>query len=137
MFLGGLFGSWQRSTMKTIIVFMLTIQFGYSQEYYYYQEQVQVSLEAYKSTAKVDYYKTEKGILLGVTDRIICKITDETYLKAYMQEFNLSIEKNLSKNLYLLKVLDKNKTLDIANNLSQKEGVTYAHPDFIKKQLSR
>ncbi len=123
--------------MKTIILFMLMIQVGYSQEYYYYKEQAQVSLKTYKSTAKVDYYKTQKGILLGVTDKIICKVIDETYLRTYMQEFNLSIEKNLSKNLYLLKVSDKNKTLNVGNSLNQKEGVIYAHPDFIKKRILR
>ena len=116
---------------------MLMIQLGYSQEYYYYKDHIQVSLKAYKSTTKVDYYITEKDILLGVTDRIICKVIDETYLKQYTQEFNLTIEKKLSENLYLLKISNKNKILDMANNLTQKEGVVYAHPDFIKKQLFR
>ena len=91
--------------MKTIIAFMLMIQLGYSQEYYYYKDHIQV--------------------------------IDETYLKQYTQEFNLTIEKKLSENLYLLKISNKNKILDMANNLTQKEGVVYAHPDFIKKQLFR
>ncbi len=120
---------------------MVLMQWGCSQDHYYYKNDKKVPLIAQTNNsnevAKVYYYKNEKGILLGVTNKIIVKVTDERYLNQYIQEFNLSIEKKLSKNLYLLKVLEKNKTLDIANSLNQKEGITYAHPDFIKKRILR
>ncbi len=133
--------AYQGKIMKKItIAFIMLIQFGYSQDHYYYKDNTKVSLKAYKSntgnTTKVNYYKNEKGILLGITDKIIIKV-DEVNLKQYTQEFNLTIEKKLSANLYLLKVSDRNTTLNIANSLSQKEGVKYAHPDFIKKRILR
>ena len=126
---------------KTIIAFIVLIQFGYSQEHYYYKNNTKVLLKSYtpssRNTSTINYYKNEKGILLGVTDKIIIKVADENYLREYTQEFNLTIEKKLSTNLYLVKVSEKNKTLDIANSLNQKEGITYAHPDFIKKRILR
>lgn len=126
--------------IKISIAFIILIQLGYGQDNYYYKNNTKVSLKAYKSnienTDQVNYYKNEKGILLGITDKIIIKV-DESNLEQYMQEFNLTIEKKLSTNLYLLKVSDRNKTLDIANSLNQNEDVKYAHPDFIKKRILR
>ncbi len=127
--------------IKITFAFIILIQLGYSQDHYYYKDNIKVSLKPYmqssRNTSKIDYYKNEKGILLGVTDKIIVKVMDESYLIQGIQEFNLTIEKRLSANLYLLKVLEQNKTLDIANSLNQKEGILYAHPDFIKKRIKR
>ncbi len=125
---------------KLLLIFMLLIQYIFAQEYYYGNHQ-KISLEPYtpdtRSSDKIDYYKNEKGTVVGVTNQIIIKISDESQIGIYAHEFNLSIEKKLSATLYLVKVSDKSKTLDIANDLSRKNGVVYAHPDFVKARVLR
>ena len=128
--------------MKSLtFIFIVLIEFGSASDNYYYKNNQKISLVPHnvtlRNSSNIDYYKNEKGILLGITDKIIIKVTDESYLRQYTQEFNLTIEKKLSTNLYLVKVSEKNKTLNIANSLNQKEGITYAHPDFIKKRILR
>ena len=90
-----------------------------------------------QNSTKVDYYKNQKGTIVGVTDKIIIKVSDESKIGLYAYEYNLSIEKKLSATLYLLKTSDKSKTLETVNSLRQKEGVVYAHPDFLKKRTLR
>lgn len=126
---------------KSIFIFILLIQFGSSQEYYY-KNNIKILLknvhtEINDDTSKVSYYKNEKGILLGVTDKVIVKTVDVNLLEKYVHALNASIEKKLAKDLYLVKVTNKNKTLDIANELNKKESIEYAHPDFIKKRVLR
>ena len=126
---------------KSIFIFILLIQFGSSQEYYYKNNTKillkNVHTEINDDTSKVSYYKNEKGILLGVTDKVIVKTVDVNLLEKYVHALNASIEKKLAKDLYLVKVTNKNKTLDIANELNKKESIEYAHPDFIKKRVLR
>lgn len=122
---------------------MLLLQYGNADDAYYYKNNQRVTITkiptvgSYRSTPTIDYYKSEKGVTIGVTDKIIVKIASESDIKKYLNTFNLTIEKELGKNLYLLKAQNKGLTLDISNRLSEKEDVEYAHPDFIKKRVSR
>ncbi len=90
-----------------------------------------------RSTAHVDYYKNEKGIILGVTNQLILKLKDDSNLQTYLNEYNLTIKANLGKNLYLLKAENNNLAIDAANALSNKNDVKYSHPDFIEEIISR
>ena len=126
--------------MKKLIIVFVTFTLCIHSQEYYYKNNTKISLEKVhmpSTTADIEYYKTEKGILLGVTDKIIVKTTDLTLLESYATELNASIEKKLSSNLYLLKVKDRNQTFNIANALNEKESIAYAHPDFIKKRMLR
>lgn len=126
---------------KIIITLIILIQTVYAQEHYYYKNNTKVPLYEYNShsrnTENIDYYKNEKGILLGVTDKIIVKCKQTGCLKNYILEFNLTSPVKLGNDLYAVKVTHRSLTLDTANKLSQKDDIAYAHPDFIKKQLSR
>ena len=122
----------------TLIILIQTV---YGQEHYYYKNNTKVFLYEYNSyhrdTGSINYYKNEKGILLGVTDRIIVKCKRDACLDNYISEFNLTAPDRLGNDLYVVKVTHRSLTLDTANKLSQKDDIAYAHPDFIKKQLSR
>ncbi len=126
---------------KILLIMAIFVQCTYAQEYHYYKNNQKISLEPYTSGAgnddKIDYYKNEKGTIVGVTGQIIIKIADESQIGLYAQEFNLSIEKKLSATLYLVKTADKSRTLETANGLSRKNGVVYAHPDFVKRRVLR
>lgn len=126
---------------KTFLFLILILQLGCANDNYYYKNNQKVNLTPQtfisRSASNIDYYQNDKGIVLGVTDKLIVKLKDAKKLEKILSEFNLTLEKTLSKNLYLLKTSNKNLTVDISNRLSEKEDVAYSHPDFIKKIMNR
>ncbi len=123
------------------IIFVLFVQFGCADDHYYYNNHEKITLTPQvslsRSNSNIDYYDTQNGITVGVSDNIIVKINPDANVTIYLDEFNLTIEKELDENLYLLKAQNKNLTIDIANRLSEKSDIHYAHPDFMKKTVSR
>jgi hypothetical protein len=95
------------------------------------------SISIARDSSSIDYYTNEKGIVLGVTDTLIVKFKYERNLNNYLNEFNLTLIKRLGNGLYLLKVENKNLTIDISNKLTQKVDIKYAHPNFIKNIIKR
>lgn len=112
---------------------------------YYYQNNKKIYLThlttpsstLLKNNPDVDYHKNENGIILGVGDKIIVKIKDGVEIDNLLSQFNLSFEKMLAKNLYLLKVENKNLAIDTSNRLSEHNEVEYAQPDFLKIRYGR
>jgi hypothetical protein len=113
----------------------------YSFDNYYYQNNIKIYLNTYpnisRSSSDIDYYKNNKGIVLGVSDKIIVKLKKGTQINIIVSSYDVSLDKQLSDDMYLLKVKDKNLTIDIANRLNEREETLYAHPDFIKKRFNR
>jgi hypothetical protein len=120
---------------------MVFVQFACASDMYYYKNNQRATLtpetSISRSSSIIDYYKTDSGVTVGVTDKIIVKFNSDADIKKYLNEFNLTIEKKLGKNLFLLKAENKRLTIDISNRLSEKDDIEYAHPDFIKKRVSR
>jgi hypothetical protein len=54
-----------------------------------------------------------------------------------MDDFALLLDKQISKDLYILKTRNKKLTMGVSNRLSEKSYIKYAHPDFIKRRISR
>jgi len=128
--------------MKSIIIlFIVIVQYGCANDNYYYKNNQKIDLipisRVSRDISKIDYYQNNQGIVLGITDKLILKLKDSTYLNSILDEFNLTLEKILSNDMYLLKTTNKNLTIDISNRLSEKKYVKYAHPDFIKKRIRR
>lgn len=118
--------------IKYLIVISL-LQFLYANDSYYYKNHKQVNL----TNVRGDYYETDGGHLVGISNKLILKVNNKDNLKKYLLDFNLTVEKVLSENVYLLKTEDKMLTIDISNRLSEKGDVVYAHPDFIQKRVIR
>lgn len=127
--------------LTVFLVFLMSNFSAYAQEFYYKNHQkvslARVDRPIQRNNPAITYYKNKQGDILGVTNQIIIKIRDESQIGIYVQEFNLTVEKKLSKTLYLVKVPDKNMTLKTANALSLKEGIVYTHPDFVKTRVAR
>ena len=125
---------------KLILILIFT-QSIFAKEIYYYQSGKKVTLTPQNSISRsysdVDYYLTSRGVSLGVTDMMIVKFKNSENLNSYLNEFNLTVTRKLSKNLYLLRSNAKELTINIANELSQKGDVQYAQTDFIKKIIKR
>ncbi|MBU1658102.1 hypothetical protein KKG72_03505 [bacterium] len=126
---------------RTFLIIMTLIQVGCANDNYYYKNNQKVTItpsnSISRSNSNIDYYQDNQGIVLGVTDKLIVKLKDDKELEQILNEFNLTLEKTLNKNLYLLKTSNKNLTVDISNRLSEKEDIEYSHPDFIKQRMSR
>jgi hypothetical protein len=131
-------GYWMKNV---ILIFFIFIQMGCAGDSYYYSGNKKVVLTPNttmtKSVSRVDFYQDENGVLLGVSDKLIVKVEEEVVIDDYLNEYNLTLESTLGPNTYLLKTTNKDLTLDVANRLSEKENVLYAHPDFLKKRISR
>jgi len=125
----------------TFFIIIALIQIAHASDNYYYQNNKMIHLtptsNLLKNNSDIDYYQNENGTVLGVGDKIIVKIKDGVSIDNLLSQFNLSFEKMLTKNLYLLKVKDKNLAIDISNRLNEHNEVQYAQPDFIKTKIRR
>ena len=122
---------------KSIAFIVVSSIIVWGQDIYYYKnhkKETLVPVENFKrSLSSVKYYKNTRGIVLGVSKNIILKVSNATSLQTYMDKYQLEVIKELSTGLYHLKNNSTMPTLDVANQLTLEQGVTYAHPDFIKK----
>lgn len=126
---------------KVILLCIVFIYVGCASDKYYYKNNAKAKLSPVenisRSTSTIDYYTTANNKKVGVTTKILVKFIDDSNLDNYLLEFNLSLNKKMSENLYLLEVEDKDLTIDVANSLYEKDDIKYAHPDFIKKLIKR
>lgn len=124
--------------LKVIIVFILLFSYGYAHDNYYYNNNHKTQLHlTSKQYPKINYYQNTKGSLFGVTDTLIIKLKDAHYLPSLLDTFELSVEKALGNDLYLLKTTNKDLTIDTANRLHELPYIEYAHPDFVKHNIRR
>lgn len=128
--------------MKQVgILLIMGVFLLYAEPCYFYKYNKKTILLPLHSSARteknIDFYQNERGIVLGVSDGIIVKLKDSEGVEDLLKEFNLTLKKKLDDNLYLLKTQSKKVTIELSNRLHEKEGVEYAHPDFIKKSVRR
>ena len=84
-----------------------------------------------------DYYRTEKGVLVGVRDQIILSLRPGAALGELLDRFPVTLLKPLGGGDYLLQLPSRSLTLSVANMLSEEAGVASAQPDFVKRVLPR
>lgn len=128
--------------MKSLVIlFLLLTQLTLANDTYYYKGSQKISLVKQNTLSQnsqnIDYYKNSNNLIFGVTDKIIVKLRESDTVERYLKEYNLSLEKKLSNNMYLLQTKDKNSTITISNILNEKDEIIYAHPDFIKQRVLR
>jgi len=130
--------------MKKSILFISFLLFANASDSFYYQNGKKIKLILLQPiqnfskigfNKKIHFYKSKK-IVVGVTNKIIIKLAQNNINK-YLLDFNLTKVKKLDKNIYLVKVKDSSKTVDIANKLTKTKGVISAQPDFIKQMRKR
>ncbi|MDD2698749.1 MAG: hypothetical protein PHF17_08120 [Arcobacteraceae bacterium] len=85
-----------------------------------------------REVSNTTYYKTPDNLILGVNDEIILKIKDKNMLKYLETKYGFTVIKELFSNTYLIKVTNKEETIQKANDLYLEETIEYASPNFIK-----
>lgn len=119
------------------LVALVTI--GCAQSTYYIHEGKKETLTPIKerSTDSKDYYLTDRGVKVGVSDTLFVKFIDSKNYQLYKEKYNLTLVDEILPNLFLFKVTDKSLTLKIANELSEKNDIKYSHPNFSYKKIKR
>jgi len=127
--------------MKRVVLLCCVVASVFAEGDYYFRSGKKVKLEPIHTysriTQKVDYYKTEQGVVVGVGDTLLLKIKKDVDIQPLLQTFHLSIVQKFSNNLFLLKTPSKKDTLVISNELHQREDIVFAHPNFLKKNRIR
>jgi len=131
--------------MKILLsLFFIILSLYAAEGSFYYENGKKISLKPVSSPLRtlneksgIDYYQTQRGIVVGVSDKLLVKLQDKSQLQALLKEFNLVMLKAYNNNIFLLQTPSKNKTITIANELHQKENVLFAHPDFLKQSMKR
>lgn len=91
----------------------------------------------FEGEAGTDYYRTERGGVVGVTDRLLLSLEPGTTLDTYLERYGLMLLKELGGGLYLLQTPSRAQTIPLANALSAEPGVAFAQPDFEKRAVRR
>ena len=134
--------------LKLLYIFILSSVSLFSLDNFYYSNSKKIYLVPIdnqtlqkkaisKDSVEVNYYKTQNNTLLGVTNRLIVKFKSLKNNEDILERFNLVMVKNIYANVYLFKLDDNSKTLDVANELYKLERVEYAHPNFIREVKKR
>ena len=82
-------------------------------------------------------FKTNFGTTVGVDNRLIVSFKDINIKKIIEQKYNLTLIKSLNDSLFLYKIEDMKKTIEISNKIYEEEGVKFAHPDFHREKRAR
>lgn len=126
--------------MHFLLIFFVLFTVGCASSTYYYKNGKKsnlIPIEKRSLNTNTDFYKTKDGLEVGVNNSLLVKFKNTNNLSFYLKEYDLSVLKQLSKNLYLLKTSNKSKTIEISNLLYQKNDIEYAHPNFVKKKIYR
>ncbi|MCK5293739.1 MAG: hypothetical protein KAJ49_03735 [Arcobacteraceae bacterium] len=126
-----------------ILLFTLIFTFLYSSDTYFYQngkkvyispvQEVKIfSLKATSTQSNLNYFTTPNNKTVGVNDEILIK-TSSTNIDNLLIKYSLTLVKQLTKNIYLLKVKDKSTIFDISNRLYEDKTVQFAHPNFTRQ----
>jgi hypothetical protein len=126
---------------KLFLVPIILLQIGCASDNYYYHNNKKIYLTPVNSYSRAlhntDYYINDNGTTLGVSDKILLKLTTNGNINDVLTQYNLTLEKQLGTSLYLVKVSNKDLTINTANRLTEDKNIVYAQPDFIKQKINR
>ena len=127
--------------LKKIIFIIILVHNLYSTEVYYFNSKQKIHIKPInvisRDISQTDYYQDNKGMIVGITNKLIVKLKEGTSIIEILKKFNLVLEKKIGKRIYLLKCHDKSLTLQISNNLNSEKDIEYSQPDFIKRRVRR
>lgn len=130
---------------KHILYFFIFISEVLFSDITFYQEENKTITTLYKieSTIKepidvLRWYKNSKGTQLGLKNKFFLKISDSLERDKILHDFNLTVLKQYSKNLYLVKSNQHtSELLRTINEININLGKLVAHPNFYKKVRTR
>ncbi len=85
----------------------------------------------------INYFKTEYGQKVGITDEILMQCKDGVNCRKVLKDFNIIDYTNLTDKIYVIKIHDYDTVFSLSRKLFESGNVEYAHPNFIKKRTKR
>ncbi len=135
---------------KILLLIFLLISSVFSQELFYYsgghkqpliakfsRYEVKNFIPKNAKNIKAIYYRTQNNDLVGISNRIIVGLKDESLKETLLNRYHLKMIEELGNNIYVFQTPDRMKTLDISNEIYKIKGVDFSHPDFIKQKRKR
>lgn len=121
---------------KFLIVFILFASIFASDDFYFTKGK-KVFIKKSHSRGLDNVYIGEHNTTLKVSGEIIVNFKNIALKDKIKKKYNLIEIKNLYDNIYLFKVKNIEKTLDIANKIYENEDVIFSHPNFKIKPQKR
>lgn len=85
----------------------------------------------------IDYYKTQHGQKVGITDEILLECKDEVKCSAFLNSFQVSNYSKLTDTIFVIKMNNYDNIFSLSRKLFQSGKVKFAHPNFIKARRQR
>ena len=126
---------------KLIIgLFSLSLTVCASDYYYEYGKKIEVTKLYEQRVVKdknINYYKTQSGHKIGVTNEIIVQCKSNIDCKDVLKNYSLLNISKLSDKLFLVKISDSENVFGLSNILYNNDNIKMAHPNFIKNKKRR
>jgi len=133
--------------LKKLIIFVFSGYFVLYADIDFYQESnntviklqpVDISQYHLKRAPKqaVNWYKNDNGILLGLKKSFFLSAHNSRLLQEITKDFNLTLRRQYSNNLYLVETKNK-EVLHTIDQINKKYNRLIAHPNFYKKVIKR
>ncbi len=123
---------------KSILIIVLIFSSFYAKNINYYIQNgkkvylYKVSNETRSLQNDTTWYQKDSGDIIGVKKSFFLKIDTDTKIDNLLKEYNLTVIKRLSKELFLLKS-DTKDTLSLLHNINSLDLNIYAYPNISKQ----
>ncbi len=127
--------------MKRLALLMMTAILANAESSFYERGEL-TQLEKITSSRSADnsgieYYKTQNGQKVGITDEILVKCKSGIDCNALLAKFNLTDISNVTETILLVKIKEYDDIFSVCRELFESEKVEFAHPNFIKQRRLR
>ena len=132
--------------MKKTLLSILALTLSLNADYFYsYNKKINLTKLADTPPLKqknnhqspISYYKNSSGQKIGIDNKIIVSFKDLRVKNYIEKEFDLEEIRSITKDMFVYRIKDSSKTLEIANQLNQSSGIEFSHPDFVIEKKTR
>ncbi len=105
--------------------------------YYEYDKKVQLTKLKDSRSSGIAYYENSAGQKIGVKNQVLvkCKSTDKC--KKIFDKYNLKETENLTSSIVLINLKQNEDPFELSQKLYLEDGISIAHPNFVKKRQQR
>lgn len=119
-----------------IMFFTLTL-FADDVYYYEYGKKVQLTKLKENRSSNVVYYENSAGQKIGVKNQVLVKCESNDKCKKIFDKYNLTEIENLTSSIVLIKLKQNEDPFELSQKLYLEDGISIAHPNFVKKRHKR
>lgn len=110
----------------------------FAEQFYYGTKNKKISLTPIQTSQpqtqngkKIQYFQTNTGVSVGISDEIMIMIQDKSRLLELQKIYHFSIKESLDEITFVI-TANNTDTINLANTLHTQSGVILSHPNFIR-----